>query len=109
MPENSLNGKCDVKYDVADYNDVLRGSPAEDDTWYTRYGCSFSERADGSVVAKVIPKNVRKVCIREKEMKVDVDVHTTQINLCFDAQNVISYFTQSVYRYPFRSLPSTTL
>ncbi len=70
VPENSLNGKCDVKYNVAEYNDVLRGTPAEDDTWYTRYGCSFHERADGSVAAKVIPRNVRKVCIREKEMKV---------------------------------------
>jgi len=70
VPDRSLNGKCDVKYDVADYNDVLRGTPAEDDTWYTRYRCSFSQRADGSVSAKVIPRNVIKVCIREKEMKV---------------------------------------
>ena len=70
VPDRSLNGKCDVKYGVADYNDVLRGTPAEDDTWYTRYRCSFSERADGSVTAKVIPTNVIKVCIREKEMKV---------------------------------------
>ena len=52
VPDRSLNGKCDVKYGVADYNDVLRGTPAEDDTWYTRYRCSFSERADGSVTAK---------------------------------------------------------
>jgi len=70
VPDKSLNGKCDVKYDVADYNDVLRGTPAEDDTWYTRYRCSFSKRADGSVSPKVIPTNVIKVCIREKEMKV---------------------------------------
>ena len=70
VPDRSLNGKCDVKYDVADYNDVLRGTPAEDDTWYTRYRCSFSKRADGSLSAKVIPTNVFKVCIREKEMKV---------------------------------------
>ncbi|DBB02088.1 TPA: hypothetical protein ACH3X1_000657 [Trebouxia sp. C0004] len=69
VPDRSLNGKCDVKYDVAAYNDILRGTAAEDDTWYTRYRCSFSERADGSVSAKVIPTNVIKVCIREKEMK----------------------------------------
>ena len=25
VPDRSLNGKCDVKYDVAEYNDVLRG------------------------------------------------------------------------------------
>ena len=35
-----------------------------------RYRCSFFERADGSVSAKVIPTNVIKVCVREKEMKV---------------------------------------
>jgi len=70
VPNRSLNGKCDVKYDVADYNDVLRGTPAEDDTWYTRYRCNFFKRGDGSVSAKVIPTNVTKVCVREKEMKV---------------------------------------
>ncbi len=69
VPETSLNGKCDVKYNVAEYNDVLRGAPAEDDTWYTRYRCSFSKHADGSVSAKVIPTNVIKVCIREREIK----------------------------------------
>lgn len=69
VPNRSLNGRCDVKYDVAEYNDVLRGTPAEDDTWYTKYRCSSSERvADGSVSAKVIPTNVIKVCIRAKEM-----------------------------------------
>ena len=70
VPDRSLNGKCDVKYDVADYNNVLRATPAEDDTWYTRYRGSFFKRADGSVSAKVIPTNVIKVCIQEKEMKV---------------------------------------
>ena len=69
VPETSLNGKYNVKYNVADYNGVLRGSPAEDSTWYTRYRCSFSKHADGSVSAKVIPTNVIKVCIREREMK----------------------------------------
>ena len=70
VPNRSLNGKCDVKYDVADYNDVLRGTPAEDDTWYTRYRCNLFKRADGSVSAKVIPSDVTKVCVREKQMKV---------------------------------------
>jgi hypothetical protein len=70
VPNRSLNGKCDVKYDVADYNDVLRGTPAEDDTWYTRYRCSFFKDAERGVSARVIPTNVSKVCIQEKEMKV---------------------------------------
>ena len=70
VPNRSLNGKCDVKYDVADYNDVLRGTPAEDDTWYTRYRCNFFKSGDGSISAKVIPTDVTKVCVREKQMKV---------------------------------------
>ena len=69
VPDRSLNGKCDVKYDVADYNDVLRGTPAEDDTWYTRYRCTFFKDAERGVSARVIPTNVSKICIQE-EMKV---------------------------------------
>ena len=32
MADRSLNSLCDFMYDVADYKDVLRGTPAEDDT-----------------------------------------------------------------------------
>ena len=37
------------------------------------------------------------------------DVRTTQTGSCSDAQRVISCFTQSVYKFPLLSLPSTAL
>ena len=67
MPNRSLNGECDVKYDVADYNDVLQGTPAESDTWHMRYRYNFLKGADGGISEKIIPANVTKVCVRRRK------------------------------------------